>query len=386
MKKALVLSLIVALGFAAGAQPYIQGSIRKGSAPNKVDILFKPNYTSAVGEYLGYVQLSVAIPAAAYQAGVTATLVPSGNLTGTTFSQGPQYTDATTNERVFTWVCINVANPPMSWTANTEFIGATVTFAGNPAASAQVRVVDFTNYGGGGNSNTYFAIVSSTGDLTDYTGFFYQNAGISTLGTYGNADQFVRTDGNITLPVGLLSFNGYKDGSRNQLRWSTSTEQNNLGFEVQRSLDGVHYSSIGFVNSLANGGNSNVTLNYAFTDNNVTGAKQFYRLRQADLNGGSKLSNIVLLKSDKPTLITLDGMFPNPAVSVVNMMIASPVRDKVLMTLVDMSGRTVLQKQLNVETGSNTLPVDVSGLAGGTYMVRLQSGNGEVTTGKLVKQ
>jgi len=188
------------------------------------------------------------------------------------------------------------------------------------------------------------------------------------------------------LPVGLLSFNGYKDGSRNQLRWSTSTEQNNLGFEVQRSLDGVHYSSIGFVNSLANGGNSNVTLNYAFTDNNVSGSKQFYRLRQADLNGGSKLSNIVLLKSDKPTLITLDGMFPNPAVSVVNMMIASPAKDKVLVTLVDMSGRTVLQKQLNVETGSNTIPVDVSGLASGTYMVRLQSGNGEVSTGKLVKQ
>lgn len=385
MKQIFVLITGLMLALCSHAQ-FIRGSIQPGSGGiNKVDVLFKPTYTSAGGEYVDYVQFSLAIPSAV-SGGVTASLVGVGNFSTLSFSQGAAYTYAPTGERIFTWVCLNPAVTAMSWTANTEFIGATVTFLGNPSAAAQVRVVDYTNYGGGSNSNTYFAITTTAGDRTDYADFFYQNAGVSTLGTYGNADQFVRTDGNITLPVGLLSFNGYKDGSRNQLRWSTSTEQNNLGFEVQRSLDGVHYSSIGFVNSLANGGNSNVTLNYAFTDNNVSGSKQFYRLRQADLNGGSKLSNIVLLKSDKPTLITLDGMFPNPAVSVVNMMIASPVRDKVLMTLVDMSGRTVLQKQLNVETGSNTLPVDVSGLAGGTYMVRLQSGNGEVSTGKLVKQ
>lgn len=194
------------------------------------------------------------------------------------------------------------------------------------------------------------------------------------------------TNSGYVLPVDMLSFSGYKDGTRNQLRWTTTTEMNNKGFEVQRSLDGVTYNSIGFVNSLAPGGSSTNKIDYTYTDNNVTGSRQFYRLRQVDFDGRSKLSNIVLLKSDKPTLITLDGMFPNPAVSVVNMMIASPVKDKVLVTLVDMSGRTVLQKQLNVETGSNTIPVDVSGLAGGAYMVRLQSGNGEVSTGKLVKQ
>ena len=110
------------------------------------------------------------------------------------------------------------------------------------------------------------------------------------------------------------------------------------------------------------------------------------RLRQADLSGGSKLSNIVVLKSDKPTLITIDGMFPNPATTVVNLMKSSPVKDKLTMTVVDMSGRTMMQRSMNVETGSNTLPVDVSGLAGGTYMVRMISSTGEVTTGKLVKQ
>jgi len=387
MKMKQIFVLITGLMLALGSQAQlIHGSIQPGAGGiNRVDVLFRPTYTSGVGEVIQYVQFSLAIPSAV-AGGVTASLVGVGNFATLTFNQDAPYTYAPTGERVFTWVCINVAATPMSWTAGTQFIGATVTFSGNPSAAAQVRVVDYTNYGGGTNSNTYFAIVSSIGDLTDYASLFYQNAGVSTVGTYGNADQFVRTDGNITLPVGLLSFNGYKDGTRNQLRWITSTEQNNLGFEVQRSLDGVNYSSIGFVNSLANGGNSSIQLNYAFTDNNVTGTKQFYRLRQADLSGGSKLSNIVVLKSDKPTLITIDGMFPNPATTVVNLMISSPVKDKLTMTVVDMSGRTMMQRSLNVETGSNTLPVDVSGLAGGTYMVRMISSTGEVTTGKLVKQ
>jgi hypothetical protein len=386
MKKIFVTLMGLMLVFAVQAQPFMRGSIQPNvGGINRVDVLFKATYTSAPGEHIQYVQFSLAIPAAV-SAGVTASLTGVGNFAALTFNQDPPYTYGPTGERVFTWVCLNPGIvTAMSWNT-TEFIGATVTFAGNPAASAQVKVADYTNYGGGGNSNTYFAVVSSTGDLTDYAGFFYSNAGVSTLGTYGNADQFVRTDGNITLPVGLLSFSGYKDGSRNQLRWSTSTEQNNMGFEVQRSIDGVNYSSIGFVNSLANGGNSSVTLNYAFTDNSVTGSRQFYRLRQADLNGGSKLSNIVLIKGDKPAVITIDALFPNPATTVVNLMLSSPVRDKVQMTVTDMSGRTVMQRQMNVETGTNNLPINVSALAGGTYMIRLIDSNGEATTGKFVKQ
>ena len=80
-----------------------------------------------------------------------------------------------------------------------------------------------------------------------------------------------------TLPVTLLSFRGYKDGSRNQLRWTTTTELNNRGFEVQRSTDGINYSVIGFVNSIALFGNSSSDLDYTFTDNNPT-LKMFDKL------------------------------------------------------------------------------------------------------------
>lgn len=189
----------------------------------------------------------------------------------------------------------------------------------------------------------------------------------------------------IVLPVDLLSFSGYKDGSRNQLRWTTSTEQNNKGFEVQRSLDGINYSPIGFVNSLAPGGYSTNEIDYAFTDNNVTGLKQFYRLRQVDFDGKYKISNIVLLKSDKPAVITIDGMFPNPATTTINLLLASPGKDKAIMVITDLSGKNIMQRNMNLEAGSNTMPVDISGLPGGTYLIRMISSNGEVATGKFVK-
>jgi hypothetical protein len=189
------------------------------------------------------------------------------------------------------------------------------------------------------------------------------------------------------LPISLFSFSGYKDGSRNQLRWTTNTELNNRGFEIQRSTDGVNYSAIGFVNSQALGGNSVSQLNYTFTDNNVTGSRQYYRLRQVDFDNQSKLSSIVLIKGDKLVSLTIDGLFPNPASTSVNVMIATPNKDKVTLVVTDIAGKSVIQQLVNAETGSNTIPVDISRLSNGIYMVKLIcSSNCESTVGKFVKQ
>lgn len=390
MKKFFIVVIGLMLAFGSEAQ-FIRASLQKSATPNSVDILFTPTYTAGGTEFVNFMQLQVSIPAAV-SAGVTATITPLNNFASigvAGFAPVVPFIESSTNEKVFGWVYVNPAgNGVMAWTA-TEFIGARITFNGNPAGSAFVSLIDLSLLGGGDNFNSFFGISTNIppNDKTDYAGMFYAKAGESTTGTYPSAgDQFAITTQLVTLPVGLLSFSGYRDGSRNQLRWTTTTEVNNKGFDVERSLDGVNYTSIGFVNSLAVNGNSSVKLDYAFTDNNVTGSRQYYRLRQVDFDNRSKLSNIVLLKSDKPNVITLDGMFPNPAATVVNLMLSSPVKDKVQMVVTDMNGRITMLRQLNVEMGSNTLSVNVGALAGGTYMVKMISSNGEVSTGKLVKQ
>lgn len=181
------------------------------------------------------------------------------------------------------------------------------------------------------------------------------------------ADEFIGSQ----LPITLLSFSGYKQGNVNILRWTTANEADNLGFELQRSLDGINYTAIGFVNSLAPGGNSSSQLNYFFTDNNPVSDKQYYRLRQVDIGGYSKFSGIILIKGDKPGALNIDGMFPNPASNTINVIVATPDRSLITLVVTDINGRTLIQKVANVGTGSNTIPIDISRLNNGSYLVKL---------------
>ncbi|MEO6610583.1 MAG: T9SS type A sorting domain-containing protein [Chitinophagaceae bacterium] len=207
-----------------------------------------------------------------------------------------------------------------------------------------------------------------------------------TVAVVGFSGDFITTPLNTPLPITLLSFSGYKQGSVNVLKWTTTNEQNNFGFELQRSTDGISYTVRGFVNSLALGGNSNGILNYTFTDNNPA-VKQFYRLRQVDFDQRSKLSSIVLIKGEKPITLSLDGLFPNPAATQVNIIIATPSREKVTVKVTDMTGRIVVQKLVSMETGSNTVALDISRLTNGSYLVKLVCSNYcENSVGKFVKQ
>lgn len=208
-----------------------------------------------------------------------------------------------------------------------------------------------------------------------------QRTGMSGFSEFG-----VGGKSNVSLPVTLLSFSGYKDGSRNQLSWTTASEINNRGFDVQRSTDGINYTSIGFVSSLAAGGNSNDKLSYRFTDNTPAGVKQYYRLRQEDFDGRNKLSNIVLINGAKPVNVAIDGLFPNPARSVLNVLVSAPERTRLTLLVTDMAGRTLSQKVVSAETGSNTIQLDINNLASGTYMVRVVCEDGcQPVPAKFVK-
>ena len=207
-----------------------------------------------------------------------------------------------------------------------------------------------------------------------------------TVNANGFSGFFVTTQASTPTPVTLLSFSGYKQGSVNILRWTTSSEQNNVGFEVQRSADGINYSAIGFVNSQAPGGISQSDLHYTFTDNNPA-SKQFYRLRQVDIDGRSKLSNIVLIKEDQPLTFAIGGLFPNPASSQVHVIVNAPSRNRVTLVMTDIAGRIVLTQKATVETGSNTITVGIGHLAQGSYLVKLVCDNGcDATVNKFIKE
>ena len=283
----------------------------------------------------------------------------------------------------------------MSWTHDVPFVGLTITFNGGSPPS-KVRLVDFTGSGYGDDGTTQYNIETNRPNVganaSLYGNPFYAitadpGGNNSTMGAYGNGDVYVETNLLISLPVNLLNFSGYKNGSKNTLNWTIASESNNKGFDVLRSTDGVNYLSIGFVSSQV-GGNSNSEVHYTFDDNNLSGNKQYYQLSQKDFDGRSKLSNVIILSRDKPIVLGIGGIFPNPASTLVNVMIDAPQKDNVTLLITDMAGRTVRQQQASVDVGSNTIPVDIAKLAGGTYLVKLtcQSLECETISAKFNKQ
>lgn len=190
------------------------------------------------------------------------------------------------------------------------------------------------------------------------------------------------------MPVNFINFSGFKNGSKNVLNWTTGSEFNSDRFEVQRSADGNTYMSIGTVNTKAINGNSSTELNYTFDDNNPLAAKKsYYRIRQVDIDSRSALTNIVIISADKPKTTEITGVFPNPANDLLNVIVNTPQRANVTLAVTDMNGKVVSQKIINIETGSNTVPVEISQLAKGNYLVKVINGqaNTESPVSKFVK-
>lgn len=274
---------------------------------------------------------------------------------------------------------------------NLSYLGTT----GTADKHFQIWLFETTNnimfiYGAGTNFNGGFSTAILTNGSTD---FISVNAATHASGTVAQLDNnttwpgagrgytFSSTGG--TLPVSFLNFSGYKDGRSNQLRWATANENNNRGFEVQRSPDGINYSIVAFVNSKATSGNSSSVLHYATTDHAVAGLRQYYRLRQVDIDNRSEFSNIIMIEGEKPSELTIHNLFPNPARSTVNVQVTSPDKNRITIVITDMAGRILIQKIVNVEAGSNTTPVDISRLSKANYMLKVTPAKGQAKSFKL---
>ena len=105
------------------------------------------------------------------------------------------------------------------------------------------------------------------------------------------------------LPVELTSFNVALDNNLVQLNWETSTEVNNYGFEIQKSVVKEDWSKIGFVEGH---GNSNSPKYYTYTDKSVESSGEYsYRLKQVDIDGTFEYSDIVEVNIEAPNKFEL---------------------------------------------------------------------------------
>jgi hypothetical protein len=181
----------------------------------------------------------------------------------------------------------------------------------------------------------------------------------------------------------VMQFDGeYKEG-KTMLTWSTSSESNSSHFNVQRSFDGVHFSSIGKVTAA---GNSNTLRKYALTDAlsaiNQPLTEVFYRLQQVDMTGDTKMSKVVRIRLNKNSLFTV---LNNPVRSNITLQYQSSLAENITIRLVDASGKTVLTRQFNAVPGTNQFKLDAGQISNGVYIAELKS-RAETLTLRLLKQ
>jgi hypothetical protein len=206
-----------------------------------------------------------------------------------------------------------------------------------------------------------------------------------TFGATGGGGFYVHT-GNFVLPVAFTDFRGEKAGAINKLLWTTQTEANNSGFELQRSADGQRFSKLAFIATKADNGYSNSALNYIFNDENTFKGNNYYRLKQIDKDGRFKYSTVVLLRS-KATEITLSSVYPNPAQNELNLVITSPSSEKVTIVVTDLSGKVIMQQTAQLVIGDNQQQLKVQSLASGTYIIKAVCSSGcKTAVHRFVKQ
>lgn len=180
------------------------------------------------------------------------------------------------------------------------------------------------------------------------------------------------------LPVRFVYFNAKRNNSSSvSLTWQTSVESNNSGFALERNIDG-NWDQFAFVPSQAPGGNSQSILSYSYNDQNSSTGITQYRIRQIDIDGQSKYSEVRAVRGEAQSGKTI--VYPNPSSNgTVNVVFedVNTVRD---ISLTDMNGR-LLKSWKGVS--NNNLQID--NLSPGFYALRIiVRETGEQTVEKIV--
>ena len=161
------------------------------------------------------------------------------------------------------------------------------------------------------------------------------------------------------LPVTGLKLTGKIQEGNAVIGWSTETETNSSHFEIEHSVDGVLFTKAGTVG--AKGGNSRTE--YSFVHRNPAPGKNYYRLKQVDLDGKSVYSAVVVVSNDKGMLITVA---PNPVVDYVTISLGREAGFRTI-SLINTNGQVLWKQNMNV--GSNSVRVYMGGMARGVYYV-----------------
>lgn len=275
------------------------------------------------------------------------------------------YTGFADDDVWYQFTALSTGTVSIDLASSANFDGVLELFKGNCGSLMSVACSD-DNPEGGSESITVNAVAGTNYKVRVYSfGPGLSDRGGFTITAVGSA-----------LPISLLSFKGEHVGNNNVLNWSTATEINNQGFELQYSFNGKDFKKLAFVNSQEKSGNSSSVLNYKYVDNEGVGGTVYYRLMQVDKDGRYNYSNIVLIKGDKVNTLSLNAVYPNPAKDNLTLIVSSPTNGSIHLVISDLAGKVVQRGIFSVMDGGNNLDLNVNSLSAGTYFIKAFDSNG----------
>lgn len=261
--------------------------------------------------------------------------------------------------------------------SETQNLGGPTTTSYGTGSIAEDNLTIFAS----SNSGNTFTLIGR--DAVNTTTNEVTRAGVTTFATI--------TMGDVTnpLPVSLVSFSATREGANARLVWATASERNNKGFEVQVSMDGKIFRTLNFMAS--QGTNSTTKLDYTYTDTETgkTGVR-YYRLYQLDIDGQTSYSPIraVSFAAATGSAVAAVSSYPNPfnANDQAALVLQAPSAGTARLQVMDLSGRTLLNREITTVAGISELAVPNAGtLATGVYLVKVTFATGEVKTLRIQK-
>ena len=172
------------------------------------------------------------------------------------------------------------------------------------------------------------------------------------------------------LPVELSAFSVNCEDGYGLISWATESEQDCDYFQVEMSRDGQTDWQI--IGTKPGAGDSHTHLEYSIVDENTVAGTSYYRLKQIDTDGATKIYGPISLYCDSDGII----LYPNPAHSSFVVQIQASHPDIMAFSMRDATGKLILEKNLTLKNGTNQFPIEDLSCGSGVYFVSIVKDDG----------
>jgi hypothetical protein len=176
----------------------------------------------------------------------------------------------------------------------------------------------------------------------------------------------------------VVDFHGKLVHTQLRLDWKVQDNQQVQFFEVQKSSDGINFTTVGEVSKLPSGS----SYNYQMT-NESNKLKFYYRIKLINTNNTKSYSALLKLSAFTAGMYTAT-IYPNPVRNEMYMQVLSPVNAMMQVDIYDVSGKQILSISRLVQEGVNAISFEETGkMVSGMYVVVTRL-NGEFNRQKIL--